>query len=135
LRKVLYDTNIILDVLLERRPHYASSVSALDLVGRGEVEGYVAAHSVATLAYLLDRQLGRGRGKEVLTDLLSKLRVAPVTDAVVRRALAGPFAAFEDGLCHDAAAEAGVMLIVTRNVRDFRKGTIRAVLPVALRPE
>jgi len=70
----------------------------------------------------------------MLADLLTKIRVAPVTDAGIRQALDGPFKDFEDGVTHAAAQEAKVAVIVTRNVSDFTKGVIPAVLPEVFRP-
>lgn len=61
--------------------------------------------------------------------------MAPVTDAVIRQALAGTFNDFEDAVSHAAAQEAGVSVIVTRNIRDFAKSTIPVVLPEVFRPE
>ena len=135
MKRVLYDTNVLLDVLLKREPHFAASAVALDAVGKSKVEGYIAGHAVTTLAYLLQRQLGSAKGRTVLADLLSKMRVAPVTDAAVRRALVGPFSDFEDAVSHAVAQEVGVSVIVTRNVRDFAKGSIPAVLPETFHPE
>ena len=134
MKRVLYDTNVVLDVLLKREPFLADSAAALDAVGQGQVEGYIAGHAVTTLSYLLQRALGMAKSRQVLTDLLAKMRVAPVTDAGVRQALSGPFKDFEDGVTHAAAQEAKVSVIVTRNVSDFTKGTIPAVLPEMFRP-
>lgn len=52
-------------------------------------------------------------------------QVAPITDAVIRRALASPLTDFEDAVCHAAADEVNAVVIVTRNVSDFAKGAIR----------
>jgi predicted nucleic acid-binding protein len=131
LRRVLFDTNVLLDVLLRRQPHFGASARALDAVAKGQAEGFVSGHAVATLAYLLQRQLGKARGKAVLLDLLAHLQIAPVTDRGVRQALAGTFADLEDAICHAAAEEVGVALIVTRNTRDFAGGSIPAVSPEA----
>jgi predicted nucleic acid-binding protein len=128
-RRALFDTNVVLDVLLNREPHFAASAAALDGVARGAVEGYVAGHAVTTVAYLLQRQLGAAGSRAALADLLSQLRVAPVTDAVVRRALASPLRDFEDAVCDAAAGEAGAEVIVTRNVTDFGGSGVAAVLP------
>jgi hypothetical protein len=65
---------------------------------------------------------------------LTKMRVAPVTDAGVRHALSGSSQDCEDGVTHAAAQEAQVSVIVTRNISDFAKGTILAVLPEVFRP-
>jgi len=74
------------------------------------------------------------KSRRVLADLLTKMRVAPVTDAGVRQALSGSFKDFEEGATYAAAQEAKVSVIVTRNVSDFTKGTIPAVLPEVFRP-
>lgn len=135
MKRVLYDTNVLLDVLLKREPHFSASAKALDAVGQGKAEGYIAGHAVTTLAYLLQRYLGRAKGKSVLADLLSKMRVAAVTDKAIRLALAGEFKDFEDAVSHAAAQEAGVSVIVTRNITDFRRGSVPAVLPETFQPE
>ena len=134
MRRVLYDTNVLLDVILRREPHLAASAVALDAVGQGQVEGYIAGHAVTTLFYVLRRELGATKSRRILADLLSKIHVAPVTDAGIRQALSGPFKDFEDAVSHAAAQEAGVAVIVTRNVGDFTKGMIPAILPEVFRP-
>ena len=134
MKRVLYDINVLLDVLLMREPFLADSASALDAVGQGQVEGYVAGHAVTTLFYLLQRELGMAKSRQVLAGLLTKMRVAPVTDAGIRQALNNSFKDFEDGVTYAAAQEAEVSVIVTRNVNDFTKGIIPAVLPEVFRP-
>lgn len=129
MRRVLYDLNIVLDVLLSREPFFVASAAALDAASRGEVEGYLSAHLVTTLFYLLRRSVGADRARMLTADLLVKLRVAPVTDAVVRRALAMPFRDLEDAVCHASAEEVDASLIVTRNTEDFGPGVVPAVLP------
>jgi predicted nucleic acid-binding protein len=134
MKRVLYDINVLLDVLLMREPFLADSASALDAVGQGQVEGYIAGHAVTTLFYLLQRELGMAKSRQVLAGLLTKMRVAPVTDAGIRQALNNSFKDFEDGVTYAAAQEAEVSVIVTRNVNDFTKGIIPAVLPEVFRP-
>jgi predicted nucleic acid-binding protein len=128
----LFDTNVVLDVLLARQPHVAASAAALGLVERGRVQGYLAAHAVTTIAYLLQRQADAVRSRAILADLLSRLRVAAVTERTIRTALAGEFRDFEDAVCHAAALEANAEMIVTRNLADFAAGTVPAVLPETL---
>ena len=134
MKRVLFDTNVLLDVVLARPPHLADSARALDAVATGAVQGFVAAHAVTTIFYLLEREVGGGRAKAILGGLLGPLTVAPVTDAGVRMALAGPLADFEDGVTLAAAAEVNADVIVTRNGRDFLGGGIAAVHPGLLMP-
>ncbi len=133
--RVLFDTNVLLDVLFRREPFWSLSSAALAQAGRGKVEGYVSGHAVTTLAYLLEARFGSAKSKALITELLIKLRIAPITDAVIRRALAGPMGDFEDAVTHEAAWEAGVSVIVTRDISGFRHSRIPAVLPEALQAE
>ena len=131
MKRVLFDTNILLDVILSRDPHVEVSAAALDLVGRGRVEGYVAGHAVTTIAYIVQREKGAAGARNALVHLLSRVRVAPVTDASMRTALAMDLGDFEDAVCAASAQEAGCAVIVTRNPRHFRKLEPPALLPEA----
>jgi predicted nucleic acid-binding protein len=128
-KRVLFDTNILLDVILNRTPHVEASAAALDLVGRGRVEGYVAGHAVTTIAYIVQREKGAAEARKALIHLLSRVRVAPVTDSSVRMALTMPLGDFEDAVCAASAQEAGCTVIVTRNPRHFQKVEPPAILP------
>jgi predicted nucleic acid-binding protein len=134
MKRVLFDTNVLLDVLLAREPHLTDSARALDAAASGQVLGFIAAHAVTTIFYLLERELGGPRAKAVLGGLLGPLVVAPVTDATIRIALAGPLADFEDGVTLAAAQEVGAAVIVTRNGKDFVGGGLAAVHPGLLIP-
>ncbi len=129
MKRVLFDSDVILDIFLQREPYFRTSALAIDRVGQDTVEGYVSGHAVTNLFYLLRRQLGSDQARKILTTLMSKMKVASVTDGVIRRALESQFSDFEDAVTHAAAQAMSVEIIVTRNVRDFRLGTIPAVLP------
>ncbi len=132
MRRALFDTNLVLDVILDRTPHVKASATALDLVGQGKVEGYVAGHAVTTIAYLVQREKGAAEARRLLGHLLSRVRVAPVTDSSVRMALTMTWGDLEDAVCATSAQEAGCSVIVTRNPQHFRKGGPPAMLPEAL---
>ncbi len=132
--RVLYDTSVLLDVLLAREPFLADSSRALDAAASQDVDGLVAAHAVTTLFYLVHRGAGARRARPTLATLLQHLRVATVDDAVVRHALTSPLKDFEDAVTAHAAREAGAELIITRNGADFEGGPVVAVAPVAWRP-
>lgn len=129
MKRVLFDTDVVLDVLQQRQPYFPASALALDEAGIGKVEGYIAGHAITNLFYLLRRSLGSEKSREVLATLMSKMTVAPVTDAVIREALVSPFKDFEDAVTHAAAKAIACDAIVTRNTKDFRTGTVPAMLP------
>lgn len=131
MKRVLFDTNILLDVILNRAPHMKASAAALDLVGQGKVEGYVAGHAVTTIAYIVQREKGAAEARKALVHLLSRVKVAPVTDSSVRMALTMEFGDLEDAVCAASAQEASCAVIVTRNPQHFRKSEPPAMLPEA----
>jgi predicted nucleic acid-binding protein len=123
---VLVDTNVVLDVLLQRQPHATDSTALLAAIERGELSGLLGATSVTTNHYLVTKSVGAGRARKHVSTLLELFGVAPVTEQVLRRALDADFVDYEDAVLHEAAAAAGADAIVTRNAADFR----RARLPV-----
>jgi predicted nucleic acid-binding protein len=127
--RVVFDTNVLLDVLADRQPFAEVSASALDLARLGRVDGFVAAHAIATLAYLLTRDVGRGPARQILASLLVHLEIAPLTDAVIRRSLMSTLDDPEDAMVCAAAQGVDAGMIVTRNLRDFRGGPVSAVSP------
>jgi predicted nucleic acid-binding protein len=68
--KVLLDLNVILDVLTRREPHFANSAAVWKFVEGGQVEGFIAAHSLPTLHYLYTNQTSRERAILALRQLL-----------------------------------------------------------------
>ena len=53
MKRILFDTNVILDVLLDRRPYAEASAAAWEAVETGSVEGLLAAHAITTIHYLV----------------------------------------------------------------------------------
>lgn len=131
--RVLFDTNVLLDVLLEREPHVQAATRLVALVDNGRIEGSICATAVTTLYYLGARDLGRRRAHEQVRTLLGVFEVAPVDRDVLQRALDDDgFSDDEDAVAHEAAQAAGVSAIVTRNGRDFAKATLPVFEPLEL---
>lgn len=128
--KVLFDTNVILDVLLDREPHAAASAEILSRVEAGEVSGWLCATTVTTLFYLITKAADSQRALTDIRKLLSLFEIAPVNRPVLEAALTLGFSDFEDAVLHEAARQIDATAIVTRNGDDFKK----AAMPV-YRPE
>src|SRR5258708_35675973 len=85
---VLLDTNVLLDVILDRTPWADDATTLLDRIARHEARGYVAAHAVTTVYYLVERAKGRAATTTAGPDLLDILAVAAPEGADFRPALA-----------------------------------------------
>jgi predicted nucleic acid-binding protein len=129
LKRLLIDTNIVLDALLGRQPHFASSAGVWAGVEGRHAEGLLAGHAVTTIHYLLAKELGTPKANTALNAILSVFTVAAIDDAVIRDALRANFRNFEDAVTAAAAFHAACDLIVTRNPRDFRHARVSAITP------
>lgn len=127
--KVLIDTNVIIDVLTGRSPHFEDSSRVLDHAERGDCIAWVCATTVTTIFYLVRRHLGAAATVEKIQDLVSICAVAPVNAAVIDAALASGFTDFEDAVLHHSAVAAGADCIVTRNTADFRHSSLLVYTP------
>lgn len=132
--KILFDVNVILDVIENRAPYVQHSGPVLKRAEGGHVHGYVCASSIDTLAFLLRRSCSSAKTHSILQDLLRILSVATVDEQVVRLALAARWGDPEDAILYYAAKNAGCTKIVTRNKRDFKlaDSSIAIVLPSEL---
>jgi hypothetical protein len=127
--KALFDTNIVLDVALDRLRLAASSRAALTWGFEHPGRACLAWHSVATLAYFLGRQGGPSAVRPLVGELVARLEIAGGSDRELLRAIELPVADFEDAMIVALAESAGATHIVTRNLSDFRKSPVKAVTP------
>lgn len=128
--RLLLDIDILLDVAFQR-PGEPASTKLIGLCGTAH-EAWVAWHTLATLAYLIERQLDAAEARSFVEGLLGWADVAPATRSDAVRAVALPIADFEDALQAAAAMACGAQAIVTRNVRDFKRSPVPAMTPETL---
>ncbi|MBT1071184.1 PIN domain-containing protein [Pelotalea chapellei] len=122
--KLLLDTNIVLDVLMDRMPFADSAAELFSRVEDGTIIGYLCSTTITTVYYLVSKALGGPRAQEEIKKLLSLFEVAPVNRLVLEAALVADFNDFEDAVIHEAARHVGAEAIVTRNQKDFKNSRI-----------
>ena len=126
---MLIDTNVLVDVALDRRPH---SIAAIELVNRLVNEpgrAFVAWHAIATFHYVVSKELSDTRARELVVFITGFAEVVPTGTESIRYALSLPMADFEDAMQVAAARAAGVQHIITRDARDFANSPIPAITP------
>jgi predicted nucleic acid-binding protein len=122
--KVLLDTNIVLDILMDRMPFADSAVELFSKVEDGTIIGYLCGTTITTVYYLASKAVGTARAQEEIRKLLNLFEVAPVNRHVLEAALVADFIDFEDAVIHEGACHIGADAIVTRNQKDFKKSRI-----------
>jgi predicted nucleic acid-binding protein len=130
--RILFDTNVILDVLLDREPFSSTAARLFSEVEAGNIAGYVCATTITTLHYLASKVMDAASAKEEINKLTMLFEVAPVNRAVLDAALLSEFKDFEDAVVHEAALYQGVQGIVTRDFNGFKKSKINVYSPEEL---
>jgi predicted nucleic acid-binding protein len=127
---VLIDLNILLDVLQKREPFYETSAGLLAAVETGKVQGYVAAHSLTTLFYLIQKSNSSSEARATITNLLQVIKIAPVNQSTIEQALNLDYRDFEDAVQMISAVQCKADCLVTRNVKDYQPALLPVMQPV-----
>lgn len=128
--KILFDTNIVLDVLACREPFFENSQAIIRLVAEGKIEGAISANSVTDIYYILRKHLDPVALRVALRGLMELLDVADVTVTECLNALDLPMNDYEDAVLACCAQGWKADCIVTRNEKDFLHSPIPALSPV-----
>lgn len=130
--KVLFDINIILDVLQERKEFYDFSARLLAMAERGTIQGWLAAHSVTTLFYLIAKGKTSEDARVIITSLLQYLKIAPVDQVTIEQAMNLPYRDFEDAVQMISALQIRADYLLTRNPRDYKPAPLEVIQPAEL---
>jgi predicted nucleic acid-binding protein len=130
--RVLVDTNVVLDVLLDRQPFAKDAAEIFALTEKSRIEGYLCSTTVTTIDYLLGQALPPAKAKEALRQLLDMFEIAPVNRPVLEQALRSGIADFEDAVLEQAARLILADAIATRNVKDFKNASVPILDPAEL---
>ncbi len=136
---ILFDTNVVLDVLLDRKPFSAPASIIFSWVEAVEFIGFLGATTVTTIFYLATKVVGKKQAEKEISKLLSIFAIAPVNRAVLEAAINSKFTDFEDAVLYEAARHASAQAIVTRDAVGFKYAKIPVYSPEELnkqpRPE
>jgi len=126
---MLLDTDILIDLALDRSPHAEAASELLDRIEHGRHSAFIAWHTVSNFYYLVSSSRGRTDTRDFIVELTRLVTVASTGTEALRYAAALPMPDFEDAMQVAAARACGARHIVTRNVKDYRRSPIPALSP------
>jgi len=130
MKKILIDTDVILDFFFDRKPFSENSSIILNMCERKHIQGFVTPVIISNSYYLLRRTAQHDKVISKLKQLLSIIDVLNMNKQIIDNALNSDFKDFEDALQNFAAVSKGdIDVIVTRNVKDFKKSEIAVLTP------
>ncbi|MBW4443741.1 MAG: PIN domain-containing protein [Plectolyngbya sp. WJT66-NPBG17] len=117
--KILIDTNVVLDLLLEREPFVETAIALFEQIEQGKLEGSIAATTITNIFYIIRKTEGREVALAAIHRLLIGLRFCAVDRQTVETALSFGLKDFEDSIQLACATLSQLDAIVTRDQKDF----------------
>jgi predicted nucleic acid-binding protein len=129
-KRIFLDTNILIDVIADRKPFSKYGVEIFELSEQGKMDLYASSHSFATTHYLLKKFLSEKELREILLEVTDIVKIIAMDEEIIKRGLKSRHKNFEDALQIVAAQSVERMdAIVTRNIRDFKEAEIPVYAP------
>lgn len=125
--KILIDTNIILDVLLNRQPFVTFSATVFKHAEKGRIEAFLTSNSVTDIVYLLRKAYSMEEIRKNLLVMFGFIKILSVSSTDIINALRLDVPDFEDAIVMQCAKQAGMDLIITRNKKDFRDSQVKCL--------
>jgi len=122
--RIFLDTNVILDLLAERKPFYESIAKLATLADQKKLVLVTTPLSFTTIEYILKRN----ENAEIVIDKLRKFKiiceVCDVNEEIIEKGLNSNFKDFEDSIQYYSAVEANCSIFITRNGKDFKNSSL-----------
>lgn len=127
---ILVDTNIVLDVLMKREPYTEAAQLILTKCANREIVGYLAAHSIPNMFYILRKAYSQKERRKFIKNLCDIFRISDLNaEKIIAAAENEDFSDFEDCLQEECAVEVMADYIVTRNPDDYKTSRIKVIEP------
>ncbi len=133
--RILLDTNVVLDFLLNREPFIADAEVLFQSIDANQIDGFIAATTLTNIYYIVRKAEGSKVAQDAIAQILADLQICPVDRQILEHAVTLDFRDFEDAVQYACAIAHNVGAIVTRDLKDFTNSTIPALSPQQLRDQ
>lgn len=126
---ILVDTNVFVDVALNREPFVEDSRRFLNELSQSRRRAFVSTHSLVDLQRIIKSEYPQGRSVQYVLDVIETVDVVEMNRSSIRYAASLNMPDFEDAVQAAAAMVCGARQIVTRNLKDFKRSPVPALTP------
>ncbi|MBE2232256.1 MAG: PIN domain-containing protein [Anaerolinea sp.] len=130
--RVLLDTNVVLDFLMDRAPFADAAAAVWEANRKGQIETHVSAITPVNVFYIARKLKGMEEARKAVEGLLAECRVAQIDLDVLQDALTLPFQDYEDAVQLASAVYSRLDFLVTRDPKDYTKASLPVLSPSAL---
>ena len=131
MNKVFVDSDVILDLLAHRVPHFHFAALLFTFADMGKLQLYTSPTVFCNVFYILRKELGIDKAKSALRKLRLIIKIIDSTEKTIDYTLNSDFSDFEDAIQYYTALEHGISVILTRNLRDYKKTSVIVQTPEA----
>jgi predicted nucleic acid-binding protein len=127
--KVFVDTDVCIDLLSGRKPFNKTAEILFSLADNRKIKINVSSLSFANIDYVLRSQYSNTHSRQIIGKFKTIVNVLPVDSKTIDLAIASDFNDFEDAIQYFCAIENNLTTIITRNIKDYKKATIKVLTP------
>ena len=125
----IIDTNIVLDILYNRKPFVIDSLNVFRLCETKKIEGYISTLFIANIIYILRKELNNNKIKEILEKLSHILKIVDLIENDLKKACTFEYKDYEDAVQTVQADRVKSQYIISRNQTDFINKHLKVISP------
>ena len=130
MKQIFLDTNVIIDVLADRKPFSVAAAQIFNFAILGKIRIYISAVSYNNIYYILRQSFSNTETIKLLDELCEMTEIADVTKAIIKKSLKSDLKDFEDAIQYNCALSLNkIDFIVTRDTKDFKKSALSVMNP------
>ncbi len=127
--RALLDTNILLDVLGRREPHYEDAAHIWTLAETGKIEAFVSAISFTNIFYIVRKFRDLRTAKQAVKWVRDVFHIAPCDETILHQAIDANWRDLEDAVQYFSAWRVEASCLISRNAGDFTKSDMDVLSP------
>ncbi len=126
---ILLDTNIILDLALQRQSYFEEAIAIFKLIDKSNIRACVTASSITDIYYIVKKSKSHHEAIAIIKNIIQYFEIISVDKEIIVRAIESSMKDFEDAIQSFAALSENIDYIVTRNIKDFENSKVLAISP------
>lgn len=130
MKKIFLDSDVILDLLLERDPYYRDITLLFDKIKTSNITLCTSSICILNINYLLRKSYSKDIVKEILNKFLQFVKILSIDSGIIHASLNSDFADMEDGVQYYCSLNNGISEIITRNIKDYKHSKIPVLTPI-----
>lgn len=130
MKSILIDSDVLIDVLIDRTEFLKSSKAIIDLCEQKKIQGYITPVILSNTYFIINKKYKGEKIVFIFLKLLNFLEIASIDKMVILKALNSNFKDFEDALQNYAAEYSKkIDIIITRNTKDYKNSNLAVLTP------